>query len=122
MTSIKLFRGQIWDVNFESQSHKVEPGKLNRPALVIQTNLLNHNGYLTTIILPDTTQIKRDKDYFLFRLALANQPGLIQETDLLIDRIHTISDKRFVGDKPLIRLSEIHLKHIQDALKLLISP
>ena len=41
MALIKLMRGQIWEVNLEPQTHKEEPGKQNRPALVIQTDLLN---------------------------------------------------------------------------------
>jgi mRNA interferase MazF len=120
MASIKVLRGQIWEVNFEPQAHKEEPGKRNRPALVIQTDLLNQAGHATTIVVVGTTQIRRDQDYFPLRIALVNQAGLIQETDLLIDQIRAISNQRFMGTQPLTTLSSNHLKKVEEALKLLI--
>jgi mRNA interferase MazF len=120
MASIKVLRGQIWEVNFEPQAHKEEPGKRNRPALVIQTDLLNRAGHATTTVVVGTTQIRRDQDYFPLRIALVNQPGLIQETDLLIDQLRAISNQRFMGTQPLATLSSNHLKKVEEALKLLI--
>lgn len=119
MALIKVLRGQIWPVNFEPQAHKEEPGKRNRPALVIQTDLLNTSGHPTTIVVMGTTNVKRDKDYFPLRVSLLNQAGLAEETDLLIDQVRAISNKRFMGDKPLAILSVNHLKRVEDALKLL---
>jgi mRNA interferase MazF len=120
MASIKVLRGQIWDVNFEPQTHKEEPGKRNRPALVIQTDLLNMSAHPTTIVVMGTTNVKRDKDYFPLRVALVNQPGLAQDTDLLIDQIRAISNRRFMGAQPLAVLSTNHLKRVEEALKLLV--
>ena len=70
MASIKVLRGQIWEVDLDPQSHKEEPGKRNRPALVIQTDLLNNAGHQTTIVVVGTTQVRRDQDYFPLRIAL----------------------------------------------------
>lgn len=120
MASIKYLRGQIWEVNFEPQAHKEEPGKRNRPALVVQTDLLNSAGHQTTIVVVGTTQVRRDQDYFPLRVALVNQPGLLQETDLLVDQIRAISNQRFIGTRPLVTLSTNHLKRVEDALKLLV--
>jgi mRNA interferase MazF len=120
MALSKILRGQVWEVNFEPQTHKEEPGKRNRPALVIQTDLLNTNGHPTTIVVMGTTNVKRDKDYFPLRVALVNQPGLTQETDLLIDQIRAISNRRFMGSQPLAVLSTNHLKRVEEALKLLV--
>jgi len=120
MALIKVLRGQIWDINLEPQTHKEEPGKRNRPALVIQTDILNTNSHPTTMVVMGTTSIKRDKDYFPLRVALVNQGGLAQETDLLIDQIRAISNRRFMGNEPLATLSVTHLKRVEDALKLLI--
>jgi mRNA interferase MazF len=117
---IKVVRGQIWEVNLEPQTHKEEPGKRNRPALVIQTDLLNANSHPTTIVVMGTTQVRRDKDYFPLRVALINQVGLTQETDLLIDQIRAISNRRFMGTQPLATVSINHLKRIEEALKMLI--
>ena len=120
MASIKLLRGQVWEVNFEPQSHKEEPGKRNRPALVIQTDLLNSSGHPTTIVVMGSTQVRRDKDYFPLRVALVNQAGLAQETDLLIDQIRAVSNRRFMGTQPLATVSLNHLKRVDEALKLLV--
>jgi mRNA interferase MazF len=120
MALINVLRGQVWEVNFEPQTHKEEPGKRNRPALIIQTDLLNTNGHPTSIVVMGTTNVKRDKDYFPIRIALINQPGLTQDTDLLIDQIRAISNQRLMGDKPLAMLSTNHLKRVEEALKLLI--
>jgi mRNA interferase MazF len=120
MALTNVLRGQVWEVNFEPQTHKEEPGKRNRPALVIQTDLLNTSGHPTTIVVMGTTNVKRDKDYFPIRVALINQPGLTEDTDLLIDQIRAISNRRLMGDKPLTMLSVNHLKRVEEALKLLI--
>ena len=120
MASTKVLRGQIWAVDFEPQAHKEEPAKRGRPALVIHTDLLHQAGHQTTIVVVGTTQIRRDQDYFPLRIALANQQGLLQETDLLIDQIRAISNHRFMGTQPLAVLSSNHLKRVEEALKLLV--
>jgi len=119
MVSSKFKRGQIWEVDLEPQSHKEEPGKRKRPALVIQTDLLNDSGHPTTIVVVGTSQVRRDKDYFPLRLALPNQAGLPMETDLLIDQVRAISNRRFMGDQPLSLLNTAQLKRVEEALKLL---
>ena len=116
----KFQRGQIWAVDLEPQSHKEEPGKRQRPALVIQTDLLNASGHPTTIVVVGTSQVRRDKDYFPLRVALPQQSGLTLETDLLIDQVRAISNRRFLGDEPLTSLNPAQLKRVEDALKLLI--
>jgi mRNA interferase MazF len=120
MALIKVLRGQIWELNFEPQAHKEEPGKRNRPALIIQIDLLNKNGHPTTIVVMGTTSVRRDKDYYPLRVALVNQPGLVQETDLLIDQIRAVSNQRFMGTQPLVTLSVNHLKRVEEALRLLV--
>jgi mRNA interferase MazF len=120
MASNKFQRGQIWEVDLEPQSQKEEPGKRKRPALVIQTDLLNASGHPTTIVVVGTSQVRRDKDYFPLRVALPQQAGLVLETDLLIDQIRAISNRRFMGDQPLTSLNTAQLKRVEDALKLLI--
>ena len=119
MVSSKFKRGQIWEVDLEPQSHKEELGKRKRPALVIQTDLLNDSGHPTTIVVVGTSQVRRDKDYFPLRLALPKQPGLSLETDLLIDQVRAISNRRFMGDQPLSLLNPAQLKRVEEALKLL---
>jgi mRNA interferase MazF len=120
MASSKFQRGQIWEVDLEPQSHKEEPGKRRRPALVVQTDLLNNSGHPTTIVVMGTSQTRRDKDYFPLRIALTSQAGLPVDTDLLIDQVRAVSNRRFMGDEPLTTLNTAQLKRVEDALKLLI--
>ena len=118
---LKVLRGQLWQVDFEPQSHKEEPGKRGRPALVIQTNILNDAGHATTIVIPGTTQIYRDAsgDGYPLRIGLGKFGQLTAETDLLIDQIRTISNRRLMGDKPVAELSRPQLKRVEDALRIL---
>jgi mRNA interferase MazF len=117
-------RGQIWEVDFEPQTHKEEPGKRGRPALVIQTDILNGAGHATTIVIPGTTQVYRDAqgDGYPLRVSLGKLSKARDETDLLVDQIRTIANQRFMGDKPLAELSRTHMKRVEEALKLLIGP
>lgn len=117
----KVKRGQLWEVDFEPQTHKEEPGKRGRPALVIQTNILNGAGHATTIVIPGTTQVYRDAqgDGYPLRVSVGKLGLQKLETDLLIDQIRTISNQRLMGDKPLAELPRTHMKRVEDALKLL---
>ena len=42
-----------------------------------------------------------------------------EETDLLIDQIRTVSNRRLMGDKPIAELSHTHMKRVEDALRIL---
>lgn len=121
MASIKVKRGQIWAVDLEPQTHKEEPGKRNRPALVIQTDLLNDVGHATTIVIPGTSDVERD-DCFPLRVALGRLPGQAanEATDLLIDQIRAISNDRLMDTKPIVTLSTNHMRRVEEALRLLL--
>jgi mRNA interferase MazF len=108
-------------VDFEPQTHKEEPGKRGRPALVLQTNVLNGAGHPTTIVVPATTRIYRDAqgDGFPLRVAIGKPGSLPEETDLLIDQIRTISNHRFLGAKPVAVLGTNHVKRVVEALAIL---
>jgi mRNA interferase MazF len=116
-----LKRAQVWEVDFEPQTHKEEPGKRGRPALVIQTNILNSVGHATTIVIPGTTNVYRDEqgDGYPLRVSVGKLGSMKQETDLLVDQIRTISNQRLMGDKPLAELSRAHMKRVEDALRML---
>ena len=117
----KVERGQLWEVDFEPQTHKEEPGKRGRPALVIQTNILNAASHSTTIVIPGTTQVYRDAqgDGYPLRISLGKVGKLTDDTDLLIDQIRTISNRRLMGDKPISELSRAHMKRVEEALRVL---
>lgn len=114
-------RGQLWEADFEPQTHKEEPGKRGRPALVIQTDILNGAGHPTTIVIPGTTKVYRDAggDGYPLRVAIGKLTGMKEETDLLVDQIRTIANRRLMGTKPLAELSRAHMKRVEDALRIL---
>ena len=114
-------RAQVWEVDFEPQTHKEEPGKRGRPALIIQTNILNSARHSTTIVIPGTTNVYRDAqgDGYPLRVSVGKLGTMKQETDLLIDQIRTITNQRLMGDKPLAELSRAHMKRVGDALRML---
>jgi len=111
----------VWEVDFEPQTHKEEPGKRGRPALVIQTNILNSAGHASTIVIPGTGNVYRDEqgDGYPLRVSVGKLGNMKQETDLLVDQIRTISNQRLIGDKPLAELSRTYMKRVEDALRLL---
>jgi len=117
----RIKRGEIWLVDFEPQTHKAEPGKKGRPALVLQTDMLNQTGHKTTIVVPGTTRVYRDAqgDAYPLRVALNKGGGLSQDTDLLIDQIRAISNGRFMGEAPIAVLPSNYLKRVVEALSVL---
>lgn len=121
MASIKVQRGQVWAVDFEPQTHKQEPGKRNRPALIIQTDLLNQAGHPTSIVVPGTSDFER-QDCFPLRVGLGRLPGqeADEATDLLIDQIRAVSNQRLMGDKPITTLGTNHMRRVEEALRLLL--
>ena len=118
---ISVERGQVWEVDFEPQTHKEEPGKRGRPALVIQTNILNAAGHATTIVIPGTTQVYRDAqgDGYPLRISIGKGGKLKEDTDLLIDQIRTVSNRRLMGNKPIAELNRLQMKRVEEALRVL---
>ena len=114
-------RGQVWEADFEPQTHQEAPGKRGRPALIIQTNILNGAGHATTIVIPGTTHVYRDAqgDGYPLRVALGRLGKSDAQTDLLVDQIRTISNQRLMGDKPLADLPRAQMKRVEDALRIL---
>ena len=91
-------RGEVWAVDFEPQTHRQEPGKKERPALVIQTDALNKAGRPTTIVVPGTSQLDAlpPGDNFPLRVRIQKTADLKYDTDVLIDQTRAISNTGFV--------------------------
>ena len=120
----KLQRGQVWEVDFEPQTHNEEPGKRGRPALVIHTDILNQAGHATTIVIPGATQVYRDAqgDGFPLRVALGKLANAKVETDLPVDQIRAIANLRIMGSTPLGELSLAHMTRVEETLRRLTGP
>jgi len=112
--SIKQFEIWIADLNPKTGT---EPGK-TRPVLVVQTNLLNKIPHPSTIVCPITSNIKIDSEILRVHLnkGMAN---LNQDSDIMIDQIRAIDNKRLlnkIGNLPsdLIELVKENIQIVID--------
>lgn len=70
-----------------------EAGK-TRPVLVIQTDLLNQLGHPSTIIVPVTTNVQANADPLCVRVK-AGAAGFKVDSDLMIDQLRAVDNRRF---------------------------
>lgn len=87
----------------------------------MQSDILNNAVHATTIVVPGTTQVYQDAqgDAFPLRVRIAKFGALREDTDLLVDQIRTVSNRRFMGNAPLATLTPNHLKRVLEALRIL---
>lgn len=91
--SVTVCKGEIWLVNLNPQKKSNEVGK-TRPAVVIQSDLLNHSDYATTIILPMTTALIEDAEPLRFRLK--KRKGLESDSDVLVAHARAVDKERLL--------------------------
>jgi mRNA interferase MazF len=84
-------QGSIYLVNF-NPSKGTEAGKV-RPALVIQSYLLNQLDHPSTMVMPLTTQLSSRTNVLRFHISSREQ--LLQHSDVMLDQIRTIDNRRF---------------------------
>jgi mRNA interferase MazF len=84
-----------------------EPGKVH-PVIVIQTNLLNEN-HPSTIVCPITTKVQPEAHVLRIHLK-KGEAGLERESDIIVDQIRSIDNRRFLD----------HLGEISDKNKRLL--
>jgi mRNA interferase MazF len=87
---IKKFHIYLADVN---PRFGAEPGKV-RPVVVIQTDLLN-GVHPSTIICPITTKVIKKSSVLRVHLS-KKEAGLKQDSDILVDQIRAIDNRRFI--------------------------
>jgi mRNA interferase MazF len=99
---MKIKQYDIWlaDLN---PSRGTEPGK-TRPVVIIQTDLLN-DTHLSTIVCPTTTNVQTDIN--LLRLHL-KKGQLDKLSDVLIDQIRAIDNKRLIKKVGNLNKDQIH--------------
>jgi mRNA interferase MazF len=89
---MNIERWAVWLANLDP-NFGTEAGKM-RPVLVIQTDLLNATHF-STAVLPITTNVTVNAQILRFNLgAILPETGLSQNSDVLIDQIRTIDNKR----------------------------
>ena len=100
----------IWLVNL-NPSKGTEPGKI-RPAVVIQTNLLNQTGHLSTLVCPITSQLSAEENILRVRVGMT-ETGFDKESEILVDQIRDLYNQRFIeklGKLESIKSLELHQK------------
>ena len=107
---------EIWIADLNPQIG-IEPGK-TRPVLVIQTNLLNKVPHPSTIICPITSNVKKGSDILRVHLK-RGQAKLQQDSDIMIDQLRAIDNKRLImkiGSLPknIIQLVKENIQIILD--------
>jgi len=89
---MKIKQFDIWTADLNPQIG-TEPGKI-RPVLIIQTDLLN-SLHPSTIICPITTNVVKESDILRVHIKKGIS-NMQQPSDLMIDQIRAIDNKRFV--------------------------
>lgn len=98
---MKIKQYDIWLANL-NPSKGTEPGK-TRPVVIIQTDLLNET-HMSSIICPITTNIKPEIE--LLRVHL-NNTQLEKPSDVLVDQIRAIDNKRLLNKIGRLTLAQI---------------
>ncbi|MGA2268815.1 MAG: type II toxin-antitoxin system PemK/MazF family toxin [Bryobacteraceae bacterium] len=104
-------RGEIWlaDLN---PPRGTEPGK-TRPVLIFQAQALLDAQHPSTYVIPLTTKLVNDAEPLRIRIPAAG--GLSRDSDLLMDQLRAIDNRRLVRG-PLLRLASPVLKRVGRAL------
>src|SRR5207237_9599308 len=105
-------RGEIWLANLDPP-RGTEPGK-TRPVLIVQAQALLDVGHPSTLIIPLTTNLVAAAEPLRVRVSAAS--ALRQDSDLLVDQIRAIDNRRLVQG-PLTRLSTSQMQEVADALR-----
>ena len=103
----KIKQFEIWIADLNPQIG-TEPGK-TRPVLILQTNLLNQIDHPSTIICPLTSNVKPAAEILRVHLK-KGQAGLTAESDIMIDQLRAIDNKRLLkksGDLPARLLNKV---------------
>jgi mRNA interferase MazF len=104
-------RGEIWLANL-NPGRGTEPGKI-RPVLILQNQALLDAQHPSTLIIPLTTNLIDDAEPL--RLRIAAQGCMEQDSDLLVDQLRAIDNKRLI-DGPLVQLDLQMMKKIYQAV------
>lgn len=103
----------IWLANL-NPAKSTEAGK-TRPVVIVQTNLLN-SVHPSSIICPITTNVLPELEILRVQL---NTEQLAKESDILIDQVRAIDNRRLVSklgelNKEQVKLVKQNLKVVLD--------
>ena len=105
-------RGEVWLANLNPR-RGTEPGK-TRPVLIVQAQALIDAGHPSTLIIPLTTNLIDDAEPLRIRVPV--QASLRRDSDLLIDQLRAIDNRRLV-EGPLARLDPTTMARVAAAIR-----
>jgi len=106
-----LERGEVWLADL-SPGRGTEQGK-SRPVLVVQAQPLLDAGHPSTLVIPLTTNLVDSAEPLRIRVAPSGK--LRSRSDLLIDQIRAIDNRRLIKG-PLTSLSDQQMDKIGEAI------
>lgn len=93
-----------------------EPGKV-RPVVVVQTDLLN-GVHPSTVVCPITTRVMPSARFLRVHL-LPGEGGLKEVSDILVDQVRAIDNRRLI--KATGDISRRSLKRLMENVRILLS-
>jgi mRNA interferase MazF len=105
-------RGEIWLADLNPPKG-TEPGKI-RPVLIIQSQAMLDVAHPSTLVIPLTTNLIGDAEPLRCRIPAAEK--LKKESDLLIDQLRAIDNKRLVKG-PLLKCSPRLMSQIDQCVR-----
>ncbi len=106
-----LKRFDVWIADLNPRMG-TEPGK-TRPIVIVQTDLLN-NIHPSTVICPISTNVQSGSEILRVHLS-ASEAGLKTKSDILVDQLRAIDNKRLI--KKIGRLSRSNASKLIENLK-----
>jgi mRNA interferase MazF len=113
---LKLNFGEIWLADLNPKTG-TEPGKF-RPVLIIQDQVLLDILHPSTLIIPLTTNLIEDSEPLRLRIKAHN--NLEKDSDLLIDQMRAIDNRRF-KQGPFTKCDDMFMKKVHRAILEVIS-
>jgi mRNA interferase MazF len=104
-------RGEIWVANL-NPNRGSEVGKI-RPVLILQNNALTESGFPTIVVLPLTSQVR--KDVSTLRISITARDDLREDCQIMIDQPRSLDRKR-IGNGPLTQLTRVELDAVEKSL------
>jgi mRNA interferase MazF len=109
--ALAIRQGAIYLANLSPQKG-TEPGK-PRPVLILQDQALLDAGHPSTIIIPLTTNLIDDAEPL--RVRVKAREKLARDSDLLIDQIRAIDNRRITSG-PIANLDPEMVKRVYQAV------
>jgi len=105
-------RGEVWLADLNPR-RGTEPGK-TRPVLIVQAQALLDANHPSTLVIPLTTNLIDDAEPL--RIRLSPQSSLRRASDLLVDQLRAIDNRRLV-EGPLAQLEAELIERVGRAMR-----